>query len=1844
MVEVQNNRYYKRQVITEGVSLYPRFKDFSNKVDDIFYLNGGYNATQIVLSGSVPLDPTVGGGELESAYLQTYCTGMSLSGAVSLPEIEVYVAQPNIDVKEGGFTVGTYVNGSNVIQTGIDKELGDKLAVYSAYLDPEIPWMIENFDGSNKSFGTALLQDNDRAASSIKDLFISAEDGEDIIWAGGDAFFGGGASDNISHNLEKYFSNKDQNNRVYVRPLKKNNIKGLWTATYDNRNEKQKWQIYQPYWKWKQLSSKVQVGTPPVPAQGANTKEVPEVSVNNTIFNDIYSSASLGNVLTVDGKDKPMFHSSIEINGEKKASGGSALKAHHMITYTTSQKFMSNMEAAYLGKHKYNNQTIKLGMWNIPKPVPLDTGGFGYAPFSGSSVLSGSISGSAVSANTEIAFGAHVADKRMSLPEINMTFNIAKMLPSPAINNQRYNGTNTNNTIYYRNTNVATSSSPNVVDSTDGEASVDAADVTFKNSRGGLRTFWRSMVVTWSSYKADGFNNLDDFLHYGMNRFYIDGKNDVQLCGMVFQRMHADAEYNLSGALTAPDPQDANIGNLYAYALPVTQWGNPTTNDVGLYAKGGMASFLSGNKGRVMVHDPRILTETNVVNEPHWVELPPDGWVTMKTMFNISTPWGKKTYSKDTSPYDMTSTYNPAGLASGSATAEWPRGNQLAYGTPAMVFFDGAVSGSNSGSDQIEPAQNMDENKPFVVMPYMVRNDERFTGSETQYDGLDGVQCMLDGPTWEATCGTGSTKTYRGISAAWKQSPWTPHMTIWINNYRWTAYNSTSSSPDYVFQGVTGSIGGTYGFVDYRGADSRLYESGSAIPEALVYIDDIEFKYFNNTIINHSATAGKIQQFINFKNPTIKTPLITRYSGATGQPQDAVMLRDLNRDGTLYPRRTGHGLALGFDKYEQLVNVVGEHGIYDQQSTAATSFKYGYALLNNFSTQSFDNLTAVAPAAAWLTVAPNIITGDSQQEHGSGLGFWDHGGYQCFGTAWGNNLCSTAGTPVKLNVSAAPNPSDPTSYNSTGSWGSSDAQYMTSATSQQCGWYTTAWQGLGHWNGGASGTTYAKGGEDFHGGDKDSPYNFLSSKSYTTGRAWVNVSEEGQPYNAQYIYTPPGASDYNTPSWPHGRAYAGHSLAFGSGNSSTSESFGSTDGLRQKGFMGIAVDFTQGTTIDNGSSFTVTTDDNKYLWHKRENIWASAKILAVPGHAGLNMADDEATLDDNAIIVDDAGILLPDQEDCEYVIYRVGAGIDREAPRDIYSGTTWDGTYDGTSATFIKIAKLSMSKANAQGTEGVIYLDQPMTNLSSWPLSELWISPYKYWINMSLVSTDNGEYTPTTGFNKVGDTVAPLNFTRSYESIMLVNERLMTGSGVSIEDLAGSTYNESTYTYDATQGTGGLKALITRPWILEAGSEQTSLIVDKDFGFGAYDKEENEGGQLGKTAVVNSTFNDIELKGLVSELNVAPEENVNLVLGLSNQVANKTVSLIGDENTGGLDEAFLPTMIWQYRDELPNISKFSVSPAFDALSKDVNLYDLTKENVNDIKFDWEESGDDVWYRMLMIDTKNIPDKYANAKFWAPLNVSSSTIGSAPALKEYDMTVTPRQYPNGGTALTVGTSVRTKIDGLSGYAAYTASSSTGMITGTNQMDAMTDFTFCGHYIPSSNDGGTNVWLVAQGDPTSTGFGIKLHNGNVVAYLHGDAITSTSLIPCDNQTPLSVIVTYEKDSKIGPDLRLYVNGAMEDYKLASDPCASSAANLLLGGSGSSGTYRGSMEEIVIYNKAIPIIESDSEYLYNPSELTEVSGDDFITHHSRLFIMDYHNIRGLNRKQVASSNQVSWKVTTL
>lgn len=66
---------------------------------------------------------------------------------------------------------------------------------------------------------------------------------------------GMGESNDVKTNLKKYFSYVvNGENRVYVRPVRKNRMKGLWTATIDGREGASKWAVYTPFWKWKKFN------------------------------------------------------------------------------------------------------------------------------------------------------------------------------------------------------------------------------------------------------------------------------------------------------------------------------------------------------------------------------------------------------------------------------------------------------------------------------------------------------------------------------------------------------------------------------------------------------------------------------------------------------------------------------------------------------------------------------------------------------------------------------------------------------------------------------------------------------------------------------------------------------------------------------------------------------------------------------------------------------------------------------------------------------------------------------------------------------------------------------------------------------------------------------------------------------------------------------------------------------------------------------------------------------------------------------------------------------------------------------------------------------------------------------------------------------------------------------------------------------------------------------------------------------------------------------------------------------------------------------------------------------
>jgi hypothetical protein len=109
----------------------------------------------------------------------------------------------------------------------------------------------------------------------------------------------------------------------------------------------------------------------------------------------------------------------------------------------------------------------------------------------------------------------------------------------------------------------------------------------------------------------------------------------------------------------------------------------------------------------------------------------------------------------------------------------------------------------------------------------------------------------------------------------------------------------------------------------------------------------------------------------------------------------------------------------------------------------------------------------------------------------------------------------------------------------------------------------------------------------------------------------------------------------------------------------------------------------------------------------------------------------------------------------------------------------------------------------------------------------------------------------------------------------------------------------------------------------------------------------------------------------------------------------------------------------------------------------------------------------------------------------------------------------------------------------------------------------------------------------------------------------------------------------------------NNWPRDYTIPNNEALFIGSNQTLSGSWPSQTvaneFDGKMEEIVIYNKVIyPVVPTDGQFTIfkafeELSTGTYGSGRSVV---ARLFIKDYHNIRGKSSSQVGCTAPVAWK----
>jgi len=659
-------------------------------------------------------------------------------------------------------------------------------------------------------------------------------------------------------------------------------------------------------------------------------------------------------------------------------------------------------------------------------------------------------------------------------------------------------------------------------------------------------------------------------------------------------------------------------------------------------------------------------------------------------------------------------------------------------------------------------------------------------------------------------------------------------------------------------------------------------------------------------------------------------------------------------------------------------------------------------------------------------------------------------------------------------------------------------------------------------------------------------------------------------------------------------------IYFGEGTNT----FLSTDGLTQKGLVKLYV---------SGSDYS--------NWTKRENLFASAKITGIPE---LKEVANFDTTRGNVITVDNPDIFDNDP-DSQYMIYLIGDKLSDTSKRAGYSNMKI--TLDQDSS--ITGGAITLKQTNSSDVPKKLGLADNNSNLllSYKNLPYLYISPVKYWINLTYTTDD---------------------VVRTYTKAVMINEDA-SDALATLTNFTGSTYNEQVYSYDSTLRTSkGQSGIYLKPWSLDVSGENSSLVNNIDYGFGTYDPETNTGGELGTTTAVNYTWAEFDITKLVTTSDdITYDSNFLVKLQLAQDTDDRDVTVIGDEYS---DVNYKPLLTWSYKDELPIVRNFKASPAFNLIAKNINLYEITNQDLNGVQFNWEEEADDdVWYRHLFINDVNIPHKYTNAKFHIPLNESGS-LTTQPSYKYY------KYRTDGGrvayTMSSAGAGIRANIEGLQGYAAQLASGTTLYITdgSDTSLKNLQKYALTLHATPPSGSYPTNrLDLFGKGTDVTDGFRVSINSsGKIDAVQSNKTISGSTIIPFDGETPVNVTVTYESGSNSGRDLKLYVNGSLEDYESAVDPVTSTADTTIgYASDGSSHWFTGKMEEIVLYEldkgtQDLVVVDTNEEYIYNTANLNDLTGNNVLTHQARLYVMDYHNIRGTADTQVCSTNQTSWRAS--
>ena len=509
---------------------------------------------------------------------------------------------------------------------------------------------------------------------------------------------------------------------------------------------------------------------------------------------------------------------------------------------------------------------------------------------------------------------------------------------------------------------------------------------------------------------------------------------------------------------------------------------------------------------------------------------------------------------------------------------------------------------------------------------------------------------------------------------------------------------------------------------------------------------------------------------------------------------------------------------------------------------------------------------------------------------------------------------------------------------------------------------------------------------------------------------------------------------------------------------------------------------------------------------------------------------------------------------------------------------------------------------------------------------------------------------------------------KNYDSAVL-----LTGLPDDSHSSLGATFNETLYN----------DGEYINSWDLDPFVKADDTAIDlKDYGFGNFDEEDQSGGHLGhiNLNIKNdiNTYKEMDISGVVEKDKVKNSDTFTVLLSPDDPTDSYVINVDTEDGTN----PFYGVAI--YEDDLPQITDFKIQPN----EKDPFFVD----------FKWNCKDEDVWYGFLHVSGENIKDQYHGALMHIPLNddaidgesvqfrVDSNGDGTndkdAFAVKDANGDLLTAIRFTDSVSSTGSFVPKHTIEGLAGNAVKFDSNDVLNI-GSNSDDCFQDLgkemsivLHCINTNPNFSSG-ADQYILRKGQLLSNMsldiFGRRVgvtNSGQIVVRVYSDGATTnakyvelTSATLIEKDVPLNIIVTFDANLYTG-NVKLFINGRLEDqsgevmtaHNVNNSPVNtgwihktdifSGNAPLIIGAKTEtvvSGGWPGTIEELVIYDRLIyPVDVKSGQFTFTKplEELTAETASSAKNYNAKLFVKDYHNIRGSSKEDVAMTASISYR----